>query len=105
MTEDMRQFVMDYLTPLVAHNVESCTLQDIQTALRDSRTGLTIDRGLLMQLLDPSRVKLIKKIEGDTVYLDTVEAINSVADPDNKEKAAEKLRNKAAKQATKEIKK
>ncbi len=101
----LRQQVMDYLTPLVAHQVDYVTVQDIEDILKNYRTGLTIDRGLVMELLDPNTIKLVKKIEGDKVYLNVVAAMNSAKTVDAKEKDAEKVSDLAAKQAKKEIRK
>ena len=99
----LRQQIMDYLTPLVAHEVDFVTVPDIENTLRDYRTGLTIDRGLVMELLDPNSMKLIKKIEGDKVYLNVVAAMTSAKTADDKQRDAVKITDKATKQAKKDI--
>lgn len=103
MMDSLRQTVMDYLTPLVARKVDSITIQDIEDTLRSRDSGLTIDRGLIMDLLNPDKIKLVKKIAGDKVYLNAIAAMNSASTQKDKEKAAEKLSDKATRQAKKEI--
>lgn len=107
MVADLRQQVLDYLTPLVVHGVDFVTVQDVQDALRNHKTGLSIDRGLVMQVLDPDKIAMVKKIEGDKVYLNIVAAINdgNKSGKDEQEKAEEKLSNKATQQAKKQLKK
>lgn len=104
MMNSLRQQVLDYLIPMVSHEVEFVTVQDIEAMLRDSRTGLTIDRGLVMQVLDPTKAKLVKKIEGDKVFLSVTAAMTNDASDDEAEKAADDLNDKATKQAVKNIK-
>ncbi len=99
----LRQQVMDYLTPLVAHEVDFVTVQDVEDTLRDFKTGLTIDRGLVMELLNPDTLKLVKKIEGDKVYLNVVAAMTSAKTADAKQHDAEKISDLAQQQAKKAI--
>lgn len=105
MMDMLRQQLLDYLTPLVAHEVAFVSIHDIADTLRNYRTGLTIDRGMIMELIDPDDMKVIKKIEGDKVYLDTVQAATSDASAEEKERDEKKIKNSAAKQAKKELKK
>lgn len=102
----LRQQVIDYLIPAVSHDVEFVTVQDIETTLRNSRTGLTIDRGLIMQILDPTKMTMVKKVEGDKVYLSVTSAMNSGGNTSEDEaaKQADDLNNKATAQAVKSIK-
>src|SRR3954465_7428050 len=69
MGQDMANMLQDILTPLAAQKVPFVTVQQIIDKLRDFRTGITIDRGMLLNLLDPEKVKIIFKIEGDRIYL------------------------------------
>jgi hypothetical protein len=104
MMTGLRQQVLDYLIPMVSHDVEFVTVQDIESMLRDSRTGLTIDRGLVMQVLDPTKVKMVKKIEGDKVFLSVTAAMTNTSSDDQQEKQADDLNTKATAQAVKNIK-
>ncbi len=104
MMNGLRQQVLDFLIPMVSHDVEFVTVQDIEAMLRDARTGLTIDRGLVMQILDPTKVKMVKKVEGDKVFLSVTAAMTSTANDDEQEKQADDLNNKATAQAVKNIK-
>lgn len=104
MMTTLRQQVIDYLIPMVSHNIEFITVQDVEDTLRNSRTGLTIDRGLIMQILDPTKLKMVKKVEGDKIYLSVTAAMTSAKSDDQVEKAADTLNNKATAQAKKSIK-
>jgi hypothetical protein len=104
MITGLRQQVLDYLIPMVSHDVDFVTVQDIETMLRDSRTGLTIDRGLVMQILDPTKVKMVKKVEGDKVYLSVEAGMTANTTDQQQEKQADDLNNKATQQAVKSIK-
>ncbi len=104
MITSLRQHVIDYLIPMVSHDVEFVTVDDVENSLRNSRTGLTIDRGLIMQLLDPTKMKIVKKVDGDRVYLSVTAAMASKSNDDEAEKAADDLSDKATKQAKKSIK-
>lgn len=104
MLETMRQQLMDYLTPLMAHEVAFVTINDIANTLHNLRTGLEVDRALIMELIDPDQMPIVKRIEGDKVYLDTVEAAQSDSSEEEQAKAEEKVKGIAVKQAKKEIK-
>lgn len=69
MIDHLRSQVMDYLTPLAASEIEFIPIQDIADILRNARTGLVIDRGLIMRLIEPNECKLVKEIQGDKIYL------------------------------------
>jgi hypothetical protein len=105
MMDSLRQIVMDYLTPLVARRVDTISIQEIEHALRDYKSGLVIDRGLIMDLLNPDNIKLVKKIQGDTIYLNIIAAMNTASTAEDKERDADKISDKATKQARKEIEK
>ena len=105
MLDTMRQQLLDYLTPLVAHEVDFVSIHDIANTLNNLRTGMEIDRALIMELIDPDELKIVKRIEGDKVYLDTVQAAQSNASADEKAKDEEKVKSKATDQAKKEISK
>ncbi len=73
-TDDIREYVMDVLTPMVASHVPFVTVQQIIDKLRDMRTGVSIDRGLIMDILNPDKIKIIQKIQGDRIYFNDPEA-------------------------------
>ena len=104
MLSSLRQQVMDYLTPLVAHDVDSVSVQSIVDELTDFRSGLEIDRALVMQIMNPETMKLVKRIDGDTIYLNIVAAMQPNAETqDQKERDAQTISNKAVTQAKKEL--
>jgi hypothetical protein len=95
--------VMDYLTPLAVQKVESIPIQDIEDILKQARSGLIIDRGLIMQLLDPNDCKLVSKIEGDTVYITLPVADMSAKTDQDDERDKEKIANTASKVAMDQV--
>jgi len=103
MMDSLRARLMDYLTPLVVRKVAYVTVTDIAETLREYRTGFTIDRSFIMELINPDEMKIVKKIEGDKVYLDFVEAANSEISAEEKQREEDKIKNTAAKQAKKEL--
>ena len=104
-TDGLRNAILDVLTPLAARDVESVTLQWIADTLRDMKSGMVVDRALIMTLLDPNAVKLVKEIDGDRVYLSTPTTPETEKAEEEEQKDKEKLEKKASDQAKKEIKK
>lgn len=104
MLSQLAQHVMDHITPMVAHDVEFVAVQDIQDNLTNARTGLVIDRALVMQILDPNKIKLIKKVEGDKVYLTTDRPSEVNKTEDDKLRDQDKVKKKAQKAAKKRLK-
>ena len=100
-TNDIRQYVMDVLTPMVAAHVPFVTVQQVIDELRDMRTGVSIDRGLIMNILDPNKIKIIKKIEGDNIYFNDPPIVS--ANKDTEEKNKEKVFKTATSQVKKEF--
>ncbi len=100
-TEDIKQSLMDILTPMVASRVPFVTVQQIIDKLRSLRTGVIIDRNLIMTLLDPDQIKIIDKIDGDRVYLSNPGAPDRSLGQDDTEKEAEHVDDMAQKQAQK----
>lgn len=92
----LRDQVMDYLTPLAAKKVDYIPIQNVEDVLHQARTGLIIDRGLVMQLIDPNECKLVSKIEGDKVYLTLPVAELSKKTEDDQERDQDKIRNTAS---------
>lgn len=102
MLAQLRREALDMLTPRAAHRQKYVTVQEVIDHLRELQTGLAIDRGLIMDILDPDQVEIVSKIEGDKIWL-------GIPQPDDKKSAeeevsdAEALENDAQKQAAKEI--
>jgi hypothetical protein len=99
---DLRQTAMDFLTPMAAQKVPFVTMQQMADQLRHAQTGIVIDRGLLMDILDPNEVKIVKKIEGDRIYLTPPDPGR---DAENSKDDAEKNQQKIAKSAVDTAKK
>jgi hypothetical protein len=97
--DGFQQSIMDMLTPIAASGVEYVTFQQVIQKLKTIPSGLHIDRELIMQALDPNQLPLIKKIEGDKIYLNP-----SLSGPERSvsDQQAEKEQSQIAKTATKQ---
>jgi hypothetical protein len=102
-TDDIKQSLLDILTPMVASRVPFVTIQQIVDKLGQLRTGISIDRNLIMTLLDPDKIKIIDKIEGDRVYLKDASSPDRSLQQDDREKEAEHVDDMAKKQAQKSM--
>lgn len=69
MTEQLRQAALDYLTPFLSQKVPFITVDQMIDALHHSQFGLVINRGMIMDLLNPQQVEAVDKIEGDRIFL------------------------------------
>lgn len=102
LVDDLRALMIDILTPLAANQVPFVTVQQIVDRLREVRSGARVDRNLVMTVLDPNEVKVVKKIEGDRVYLALPVRDEVSKTEDDEEREKERIRGKAQKQATKQ---
>jgi hypothetical protein len=102
-SEDIKQSLMDILMPMVAQKVPFVTIQQVIDKLRQLRTGLIIDRNLVMTLLDPDQIKLISRIEGDRIYLSDPSSPDRSLTKDDEEKDRDHVNDMATKQAQKQM--
>ena len=102
-TNDMRQNIMDVLTPMVASKVPFVTIQQVIDKLRQLRTGVSIDRNLIMSMLDPDKIKIISKIEGDRIYLSSPTSPTRSLNKNDEQKEKEHVADMAKKQAAKNM--
>ncbi len=102
LVDDLRALMIDILTPLAANQVPFVTVQQIVDRLREVRSGARVDRNLVMTVLDPNEVKVVKKIEGDRIYLALPVSDEVSKTEDDEEREKERIRGKAQKQATKQ---
>lgn len=100
---DMRGLMIDVLTPLAANKVPYVTIQQVVDRLREVRSGVRVDRSLVMNILDPNKVELIKKIEGDRVYLNLPIPDEIEQKEDDAERNKDKIRKSANKQAQRNV--
>lgn len=101
--DDLRSEMLNYLTPLVSSGVKFITIEDAEKSLKNLRSGLIIDRGLVMRVLDPNAIKMVKKISGNRIYLDIPVDEMTAKTQDQEEKDEKKVSDMASKQAKKEI--
>lgn len=102
--DDLRNAILDLLTPLAAQGVPKVSINAIIDKLRDVHSGVAIDRALVMHVLDPQAVKMVKKIEGDSVYFSLSDEDSRAVNDDEAEKDAAKVKSTAVDQAKKQIK-
>lgn len=108
--EDLRQTLkndaMDILMPFAAHGVPFVTVQNVIDKLGEAKSGLVIDRALVMDILNPENVKIVKKIEGDKIWLTIPEPVDSQREvtqqkqEQDKQKTINMAQQQARKQAT-----
>ena len=102
--DEMRSMVIDVLTPLAASKVPYVTVQQIVDRLQEVRSGVRIDRSLIMTILDPNTVQMVDKIEGDRIYLMNPQPDAMAQREEDEEANKEKVRQKANQQAQKQVK-
>lgn len=103
-SDHLKQAALDLLIPLAGQKVEFATVGQVIDALRQRRPGIVIDRAMVMDLLNPNKVKLVKKIEGDRIYLQLPSAESRGLAVDDAEKEKEQVQSKAIQQAMKQTK-
>lgn len=95
--------ILDILTPIASNGIQYVTVDQVIKKVQSIPTGMKIDRQMIMDILDPNKFPLVKKIEGDKLYLQSPIADRSVNDA-QKDKEADKIKNDAAQQAVKAVK-
>lgn len=101
--DEMRSMMIDVLTPLAANQVPYVTVQQVIDRLQEIRSGVRVDRAMVMTILDPNAVEMIDKIEGDRIYLTTPQSDEVAKREDDKERDRQEIQKKAAGQAQKEV--
>jgi hypothetical protein len=101
----LQQIAIDFLTPLVAHKVPFITVQQMIDELRKNRPGILVDRGFVMDLLDPQTVKAVKSIEGDRINLQEPSSVEHKVDDNEAQKEVDKIKDMAKQKAQKDVKK
>jgi hypothetical protein len=102
-TGRLRQALLDLLTPMAANGVPFVTVQQIMDEMRDRRSGLHIDRALVMNLLNPNEVRVVQKIEGDRIYIATPVADQRDVPAEEEKREQDRISDKATKKAKKDI--
>ncbi len=104
-SKTIQQDLLDILTPLVARGVGEVTVPEIEQRLQRMRPGIRVTRKLVMNVIDPNSVKLISKVEGDRVVLNTENAPDRALTKDDAEREQQRMQDRASKQAKTELKK
>jgi hypothetical protein len=107
--QDLRDSMLDMLMPLAAQGIPYVTVQAIVDKMSELDSGVSVDRALVMHVLDPAEVKMISKIEGDRVYFGLNNPGEGEGDNANsqseEEKNAAKVSNMAVDKAKSNMKK
>jgi hypothetical protein len=104
--QGLRDSILDMLMPLAAQGVPYVTVQAIVDKMKELDSGVSVDRALVMHVLDPQDVKMVSKIEGDRVYFGlSQDEDQNKAGPDAAEKNADKVSSMAMSQAKTNLKK
>jgi hypothetical protein len=104
MKDGLRQAVLNIITPFLGQNIPFVTIQHVIDGLRAARFGITITRGLVMELLDPEVMKAVSKIEGDRIYLAEPDAEGEkTTDAEDAEKDQEQVQDMAQNQAKQQV--
>lgn len=101
--QEIRDAIIDMLTPLAAQGVPKVSVQQIIDKMREEHTGVAIDRALVMHVLDPQEVKLVTKIEGDAIHFNLADEDKYAAGEDQQQKDEKHMKSTALKQATKSV--
>ena len=84
--KQLRDDIVDLLIPLAAHKVPFVSVDKIVDKMREQRTGFEITKDLVFQVLDPNKVAIINRIEGDKVYFSMPTDEDRAVKDDQKEK-------------------
>lgn len=102
--QDLRDQMLDMLMPLATQGVPFVTIQAIVDKMKELNSGVSVDRALVMHVLDPAEVKMVSKIEGDRVYFGLDNEQNKAGEKEE-EKNANKVNDMAVSQAKNNLKK
>jgi hypothetical protein len=103
--QELSNQIAQVLAQMAAAHVPHVSINAVIDRLRAVHSGLQVDRALVMQLCDPTKMKFVKSIEGDNLVLTAPSMDQAAETEDEQEKKAEKIKADAEKQASAEIKK
>jgi hypothetical protein len=103
--DTMRDYCIDILMPLANQGVPFILVQTLVDKLREQKPGIEIDKALVFHILDPTKTKIITKIEGDKIYFEIPETEDRLVSDDQKQKDDNKISKMASDQARKSVKK
>ncbi len=95
----LQSYLNDFLIPLKDKGIKTVNLKNIALHLRKAGVQVRLDRGFLLNILDPSVNPLISEIRGDDVFLNIPENISRVVGDDQEKTEKEKMSDTAKKQA------
>ena len=99
----LRDAALDVLMPFAAHGLPHVSIQQVIDKLKQQRSGLEIDRDVIMTVLDPEEVKIVKNIEGDMIYFSVTDENSRETDQAQAEKDKKHVHNTAQQQAKKSV--
>lgn len=99
----LRSLMLDYLTPLYATGVKKVAMDGVIEKLQQIRSGMVVDRDMVMTVLDPDNNEMIEKIDGDFIHFQ-YEPTGQESDETAAQKDQNKVEDRAIDQAKKNIK-
>lgn len=97
---DMREKVIDYITPLIAHKIPFVTVDSLYNEIQKFTDGLSIDKDFIMDLLNDN--SMVAKIEDGKVFFDYPDE-DKDTDDKTQEKNIDNIKKTAIKQAQKKV--
>ena len=99
--EEMRQSILDVLIPMAGSGVPYVGIDQVIEKLSQMKSGVRVDRALVLDLLDPQKVPIVKAITGDRIEF----VAPSPLDDAKAEKEVMKNQKKVQSMANKQLKK
>lgn len=103
--EELRQAILDVLVPMAGSGVPYVGIDQVVEKLSQMKSGLRVDRALVLDLLDPQEVPLVKNITGDRIEFTAPSPIDDAKAEKEAMKSQKKVQDMAKKQVSKELKK
>lgn len=95
---------MDVLIPIAASGVPYVGIDQVMQKLGTMKSGIRVTRDLVMDVLDPEKVKLVKSISGDRIEFVLPSPVENKHNEEDAEHDKHKVDDMAKKQLNKELK-
>ncbi len=103
--DEIRSYIYDLLLPLYDSGVPFVSIQSLQDQIAELDLGMDVDKDYIMYVASPDKIKIIKKIEDDKIYLDLPHDDGRSLSNDQEEKQQKNFEKTVSNQASKELKK
>lgn len=103
--EELRQAILDVLIPMAGSGVPYVGIDQVVEKLSQMKSGIRVDRALVLDILDPKEVPLVKAITGDRIEFTAASSIDSAKSEDEAMKGQKKVQDMANKELQRNLKK